>query len=264
MLPLTTFLVKGWPAQLPSVRGRLNVRTEGRRRHILWVTLVSLKRMPRLRARFRRGGIALSTLAICAACHYSRPTDVRPSFCIPAGPGEEFQPTQWDSGSASGDGGAKLNTDRVTRLLSGTWDMLTVTTEGAAPAWVERWTLRMVAADSIAKATCFLGPCRSDPRIAAVGSRIERGKAFDSTFISHSARAPERIVAHYDSMTSHLTLVFGPPVLDAGISYTVTELSDTTMTGRWADGSYIVIAVRRGEVTTLEHPQGFFCGRRIS
>jgi len=97
----------------------------------------------------------------------------------------------------------------------------------------------------------------------AVGRSRRRDVPFDSAAISHATSDPARIVARYDSVSGYLTLAFGPPMLDAGVFYAVTRLSDTTMTGRWTDGSYLLSEVRRGNVTTWEHEQGFFCGRRV-
>ena len=72
------------------------------------------------------------------------------------------------------------------------------------------------------------------------------------------------MVARYDSARGHLTIGPGALVLDAGVDYAVTRLSDTSMTGRWTDGSYTVTEVQRGDLTTWEHGHGFFCGRRLN
>jgi hypothetical protein len=53
-------------------------------------------------------------------------------------------------------------------------------------------------------------------------------------------------------------------MLDAGTFYTITELSDTLLAGRWTDGSYLLTEMSRGNVQTLEHLQGYFCARRRS
>jgi hypothetical protein len=149
--------------------------------------------------------------------------------------------------------------------LSGTWDVLTVTTEGASPAVVERWTLRLVPTAPEVWYDTHFGPRRSrNVAVVAAGAPIRSSTAFDSAAAARRHLTDrERVEATYDSSTNHLTLSFGPPVLDAGTFYAVAEVSDTLLAGRWTDGSYVVTEVQRGDVTTLEHHQGFFCAHRL-
>lgn len=207
---------------------------------------------------------ALLALATSACSYPWRTQSSSKPFCSAPEPGEEGQPTRWLLHSLPRDTPALPHSALVTSALSGTWEMLTVTTEGAIGTEPERWTLRFVAADSEgARTSCLVSPCRARARTVAVGRSLRSDAPFDSAAISHTMSDPARIVARYDSTNGYLTLAFGPPMNDAGVFYAVTRLSDTTMRGRWTGGSYILAQVRRGNVTTWEHEQGFFCGRRV-
>jgi hypothetical protein len=67
----------------------------------------------------------------------------------------------------------------------------------------------------------------------------------------------------FESEQNRVVLSVGPPVLDAGEFYTVTQFSDTAFAGWWESGGYFVLAVTRGKATTLEKPAGYFCARRM-
>ena len=68
----------------------------------------------------------------------------------------------------------------------------------------------------------------------------------------------------HDAAQKTLGWAPGQLLLDAGTFYAVTQASDTALTGRWIDGSYLLSPVRHGDVVTAEHLQGFFCARKIS
>ena len=211
---------------------------------------------------YRTRWAELSLVISMSACSHlgSARTLPRP-FCSPAAPGAEMQPTSWELPDRP-DTAQHPASVLISRTLSGSWDMLTVMTEGADQAVPERWHLRLVSPDSATRNTCLLGPCRTPTRVVAVGAHLIGNTPFDSAVVSRATDDPMRIVARYDSVSGSLNFALGPPIFDAGTFYTVTRLSDTAMTGRWTDGSYALAQVRRGNVTTWEHVQGFFCARR--
>ena len=45
-------------------------------------------------------------------------------------------------------------------------------------------------------------------------------------------------------------------MLDAGTFYTITELSDTLLAGRWTDGSYLLTEMSQGNVQNTRAPAG--------
>src|SRR5690349_15921686 len=57
----------------------------------------------------------------------------------------------------------------VARRLTGTWDLLKVTTEGSDPAEVERSRIRFVATDSATWRKCT-APCRGDLPVVVVAA----------------------------------------------------------------------------------------------
>jgi len=198
-------------------------------------------------------------LAGCATIHQSA-TAPEP-FCISPGGGDMDAPTTWRIvGRAEHD--SAIAFEDAAHALSGTWDMLTVATEGEDGARPLRWKLRLVVADSASQDPCFIPGCRlTNVRVIALGAPLGRTQ-FDSATVTKATNQQDRVAARYDRKTNHVTFYFGPPMLDAGTFYALTEVSDSTIAGRWIDGSYLMSSVRRGDVTTLEHPQGFFCGRK--
>jgi hypothetical protein len=149
-------------------------------------------------------------------------------------------------------------------MLAGTWNVLTVVTEG--PANVERARLRFVATDTTTWMKCQ-APCRATdrPAVVAAGIWLRGNVAFDSARLAaRTSKDTGRVDARYDPLHQTLGFTGAELMLDAGSFYAVTQASDTALTGRWLDGSYLVFEVRRGDVTTGEHPQGFFCARKVS
>jgi hypothetical protein len=204
-------------------------------------------------------GSMLLTVALSGCM--ARGTHVSPtSFCAPAWQGAEHDPVNWlrprsDSAPSPRD---------VGHMLAGTWDVLTAVTEG--PANVERGRIRFVATDSATWTNCQ-APCRGTdrPLVVATGMWLRDNVAFDSARLAtRTSTDAGRVDARYSPVHQTLGLAPGESVLDAGSFYAVTQASDTALTGRWVDGSYLLFEVRRAGVTTTEHPQGFFCARKVS
>lgn len=203
----------------------------------------------------------LWALSVLGCTHLHRSSTKSAPFCWPAQPGDLPNPTSWHLAVTASPGVPSF--DVAAQALSGRWDVLTVTTEGENPPGAQRWQLQLVAADSGAQFDCIIMPCRrTDVRVVAVGAPLGQAP-FDSVGITRNRRASDRVVARFDHTTNHVTLDFGPPMLDAGVFYAVTQVSDTTLAGRWTDGSYVGFFTQRGNVTTVEHQQGFFCARRV-
>jgi hypothetical protein len=99
--------------------------------------------------------------------------------------------------------------------------------------------------------------------VVAAGSFLAESSPFDSVAAAQRhLTGSRRVEVSYDSTAGRVGWSVGPPMLDAGTFYSVIVISDSSLAGRWTDGSYLVTEVQRGEVTTLEHMQGFFCARR--
>lgn len=220
--------------------------------------------MIRAQRSFRSLARAALAVATVACIHTPRAASPAP-FCSAAPPGAEAAPVTWHRSGKEPTIFTPLHPDTVARILTGTWDVLTVTTEGVEPPGVERWQLKLVSTDPQVRFQCAMGPCRSRRApVVAGGAALRKGAAFDSAaFAQRRSTDPERVEAHYDSTGNHLTLSFGPPIMDAGTFYALTDASDTTLKGRWTDGGYMLIMVRRGNATAFEHTEGYFCAHRV-
>jgi len=192
----------------------------------------------------------------CASLHRGESSS---DFCVAPGPG-----TQGPVAGLTDASGHAPPPASVSHRLAGTWDVLTVTNEGASPARADRWQLRLVPTDSTTWYRCPLGACRTrDVAVVAAGARVRRDVPFDSVArAQRRSRDPEQVEAHYEPATKQVTFWFGPLIFDAGTFYELDELTDSTFAGRWTDGSYAMLAVRRSGVTVFEHRQGYFCARR--
>ncbi len=207
------------------------------------------------------GLLLLAGLVSCIPIRSNQPTG---HFCEAPNPGAEYGPIWWRlRGSRAFTKPAPAPAD-VGRSLAGTWHVLTVTTEGIGAGSGGEWRLRLVPTDSSASSRCALGPCNARRiLVVAAGAPVKPGTTFDSSAAAQGRlREPDRVEARYDSTTNHMILSFGPPILDAGTFYNVTQVADSSFAGRWTDGSYIVSEVKRGNAKTLEHRQGYFCARR--
>ena len=217
---------------------------------------VSRRRLPKWLAH-----VALTFgLVGCGRLHH--PSVAAEPFCAPPWDNAGAAPTTWRiAGRTEHD--SAVTFEAAAHALSGTWDMLTVATQGVSEEQPQRWKLRLVVADSASQNPCFMPRCRlTTVRVVAVGAPLGRAP-FDSATVTKATQQSDRVKARYDNKTNHVTFDFGPPIMDAGTFYALTEVSDSTIAGRWVDGSYVLFFVRRGDVTTLEHSQGFFCGRRM-
>ena len=204
------------------------------------------------------GGII--SLMGCAPLRHGQPRGA--PFCLAPSTAAEAAPTSWHS--PTGAIGTPLPPSEVAQKLVGTWDVLEVATEGAAPADVERWRLRLVKTQHTVWYQCALGSCRTQRvAVVAAGAPVRQDALFDTVAASERRlKDAGAIDARYDSTTNHLTFSPEQLVLDAGTFYAVTEVSDTFLAGRWTDGSYISAEVQRGGAMTFEHRSGFFCARR--
>lgn len=186
-------------------------------------------------------------------------------FCAPALAADDAGAVVWD---LNGERSAMLS-DAPTlrtagRLLQGTWDVLTVATEGVNPPSVARWQLRLVATDPVARDLCEKARCSSDVGFPATGAPLDGSTSFDSTKAARGLlHGSDAVTAFFNRYTNRLQLRFGETDAGAGTLYDVTHLTDSTLTGRWSDGSFGLTEVRRGDVRTQEHLQGFFCAKRV-
>lgn len=204
-------------------------------------------------------------LIVATACVHSHSASPEPFYCMAPPPSYDSPPVAWlTPGSDSREYGS-ISPATVTRMLTGTWEVVSVVTEGSAPGPAGRWKLRLVPTDLNATPPCARGLCgfvRSN--VVAAGAALRTGAVFDSAAAAERRSIDaNRIEAQYDSTHNQLTLAFGPPILDSGIFFAVNDASDTALTGRLINGSNLVFAVRRGDVTILETNGGYFCARKV-
>ena len=210
--------------------------------------------------------VMANLLAASIGCASSRRAErSAPSYCFAPAAAEGTGAVLWTTSASRLSAGIPVPRAVAANALAGAWDVLTVTTQGVASPEARRWQLRLVPTSPDVWYQCAFGPCRSDRvAVVAAGAPLGGPAAFDG--LAAAARRstdPDRVEAQYDSSGNSLTLRFGPPMFDAGTFYTVTEVSDTLMVGRWTDGSSMAFEVVRGGTNVLEHPEGYFCGRRL-
>jgi hypothetical protein len=154
------------------------------------------------------------------------------------------------------------------RALAGGWDFWLVETEGTTFPEVTRWTLQLVAADSVARTHCAQANCRASDTHPATG-RIQRApSASDSADAAVGwTRAVSEVRVSYNSRANRIRLLLGPPTFEPGDLFAVTEASDSAFTGRWQASVSNAGTVNRTELmtmkqfTTEERVGGYFCAK---
>jgi len=217
-----------------------------------------------------KSSTSLLSLALgLSACTYLRGAKSDPPrLCTPPRQAEAAsRGVYWFNREASDSAGMAHvpNASGAGRALSGTWDVVQVATEGPAEKPIERWRLRLVATDAAVRLQCWSArPCHDGSSIPAAGAIVRAGQAFDSVAAARRLSDDTTLTTvHFSETDNKLTLHFGPPTIDAGSFYGITEVTDSTFMGRWAYGGLRLFDVNRGGVVTGEQPQGFFCARRI-
>jgi hypothetical protein len=112
---------------------------------------------------------------------------------------------------------------------------------------------------------CWFGrPCHDGSSIPAAGAIVRPGHPFDSLGAARrTSNDSAAATVFFSESDNKLSLNFGPPMIDGDATlYRITEVTDSTFMGRWANGGLRVFEVNRHGVVTRELPQGFFCARR--
>jgi hypothetical protein len=183
------------------------------------------------------------------------------TFCFASPPGSDAGGPVWEGRPATGSGATP---DEVGRHLAGTWELLSVATEGVQSPHTQIDTLKLVATDTAARFRCPLGRCGRGYSYPLAGQILRAGARFDSAAaVQHRTRDETDAGFSYNATLNTLTLMLGPQGFDMGDFYAVAELSDTTFAGRWESGSFAYAQVSRGGRVLLEKPAGYFCARRI-
>jgi hypothetical protein len=189
----------------------------------------------------------------------------RQAFCVAPPPGSDAGEVLWQrEPERVGVGDVSPSPGEVGRRIAGTWDFIAVTTEGDPSPRMARWTLRLIATDSAVRRRCPIGQCRGDYSFPAAGQLLRPGMRFDSVAAAQHRRHNETDVGvSYAQQANRLAILPGPPMMDAGDIFSVSQFVDTAFVGRWESGGFFYIPVPRGRVTMLEKPSGYFCARRI-
>jgi len=207
----------------------------------------------------------VGALVAASGCAAIAPANIGAApFCAPALAGDDAAGVSWELGGQHVDAASDAPTLRdVGRVFEGTWDMLTVASEGVSPPAVARWRLRLTATDASARDLCRGSRCSSDVGYPAAGAPVNGFTHFDSTLAARGQlRGSDAVRVFYNRYANRLQLTVGDSQPDHGTLYYVTRVTDSSFTGRWTDASVVLSEVRRGEVRTEEHLQGYFCGRR--
>jgi hypothetical protein len=212
-----------------------------------------------------RIGLAAAQLAL-AGCASIMPANIGgPPFCAPALAGDDAGSVLWDLANRPSTATSDAPTLYAAgRVFAGTWDVLTVATEGVTPPATARWRLQLVASNPSARDLCRNGRCSSDVGYPAAGAPLQGSTHFDSTLAARGElHGSDAIKIFFNRLTNRVQLMFGEDEPGHGTQYQVTRITDSTFTGRWTDAGVTLAEVHRGDVRTDEHLQGFFCAKRL-
>lgn len=148
-------------------------------------------------------------------------------------------------------------------LLTGTYDILVVTTEGVERPTVERWQFRLMPSDSVAASRCTFGACDSDRSFPLVGHKG----------VSLSARDSLKLVRRQLLDSAEFDVSFTPKfgrlsiqevtASDAGGFYMYPDaLTAQGFSGRWSDAGMLGVSFKRDNVRVVERPSGYFCATK--
>lgn len=174
------------------------------------------------------------------------------------------QLTQWPAQFGSGSGPKYVpRSQALKRLVSGTYDIDVVTTEGLETAEVSRWRIVIVPTDSLWPSSTF-GVARRRPDF--VGTRVDVPKQtpLDSLRRARFLGGLSDFVMGVDSVTGAMNWHTAPGILDAGVFFTVAQVDSTGFDGRWTDGGIVMAVLKRGTLTVGERARGYYCARRVN
>ena len=166
--------------------------------------------------------------------------------------------TGWPTASGTGSGSENVPPhDQLIALLSGTYDVQLVTTEGVSSPTVSRWRIVVLPVKTpipgFYVSPLFVGT-RTDVSNPTPADSLLRGR-----FLGRSNDFEMRV----DSTTGNLNWATDPGATDSGWLFTVAEVDSAGFRGRWQDGSFIMTILHRGKLTVGEHAQGYYCAKRV-
>src|SRR5262245_25531437 len=170
------------------------------------------------------------------------------------------QPTMWPTASGSGSSSENVPPhDRLIALLSGTYEVQLVTTEGTLSPIVSQWRILILPVEApIARFGSYVSPLfvgtRTDVRKPTPADSLLRGH-----FIGHLADFEMGV----DSATGNLSWETDPGMNDSGWYFTVAKVDSTGFRGRWQDGGIAVAVLHRDRLTVAERAQGYYCAKRV-
>jgi hypothetical protein len=212
---------------------------------------------------FARAALAASIFSARIAVAQDAEVSHEP-YCVAPAPGAEAGGVTWYREGEPTD----RPTDRpepraLGERLGGSWEVLTVTSEGVTAPSVSRWHLNLIAVDPTAGIDCQLDRCVDSSEGAGTKRRAASRSTTEREIVAvDTTRGYKHATAAYNRDRNTVTLSFGPVVLDGGTIYMFTDVSDSTFAGRWASGGQVVTPVNRGGVWVLEEGEGYFCARR--
>jgi hypothetical protein len=210
-----------------------------------------------------RAALAASIFAARIAVAQDAEVSQEP-YCVAPAPGAEAGGVTWYRDGDPTDRPADRPDPRALgERLAGSWDVLTVTTEGRAGPSASQWQLNLIAVDPNAGSGCQSDRCVDSGQGAGAKKRTGSRSTSESEIVAvDTARGYKHATAVYNRERNTVTLSFGPVVLDGGTFYMFTDVSDSTFAGRWVSGGQVVTTVNRGAVSVLEQEGGYFCARR--
>src|SRR5437867_701493 len=146
-------------------------------------------------------------------------------------------PTQWPTHFGSGSGRKYVPApNALVVLLSGTYDIDLVTTEGVATPEVSRWRIVIVPVDTSLWPSSGFGLQRRRPLFVGTRTDMARPTPLDSLRRGRFLGGLSDFEMGVDSSIGSLHWRTDPGAMDSGWFFTVAEVDSSGFSGRWTDG----------------------------
>lgn len=149
------------------------------------------------------------------------------------------------------------------QLLTGTYDLVLITTEGVVRPTAERFPFRMIPSDSAAATRCTFGACGPDRSFPMVAHRGAPLSAPDSTNLVHRQLfTPNEFDVSFAPRLGRLWILDVTASDGGGVYMYVSEVTSEGFSGRWSDAGMYVASFERDQIAVLEQPSGYFCAMK--
>ena len=172
--------------------------------------------------------------------------------------------TMWPTGSGGGSGREFVPPPKVlAALLSGTYEIDLVTTEGVPTPGVSRWRVLVVPVDTSLWAQWPWLYHKRLPLFVGTRMDVRTPTPLDSLRRGHFTGGLADFEMTVDSSTGSLNWNTDPGALDSGLMFSVADVDSSGFSGRWIDGGIVMTVFKRGKLTVGEPRRGYYCARKV-